>query len=196
MRRAIHVILPLLLGALLGACVSTPPTSFYALSSSMVEPPARPSPLLIAVGPVDLPRYLERPQIVSRSSDNRLKVDEFNRWGGALEEEIVRVLGDQLGRRLGTQRIYNYPSRIAAETDYRVALDIRTFDGSLGGGVVLDVTWSLIDDRSGEAVLVRQQRYPAQAASPGYEAYAAAMSDALAQLGSDIATVLAARPRP
>ena len=36
-----------------------------------------------------------------------------------IDEEIIRVLGEDLGRRLGTQRIYSYPSRIAAETDGR-----------------------------------------------------------------------------
>ena len=37
------------------------------------------------LGPIDLPRYLDRPQIVPREAGNRLIVDEFNRWGGSLE---------------------------------------------------------------------------------------------------------------
>jgi uncharacterized lipoprotein YmbA len=178
------------LAAWLAGCAGTPETRYFALGNAEVAAPARPSKLMLAVGPVDLPRYLDRPQIVSRQGDNRLAVDEFNRWGGSLEEEIVRVLGDHLGRRLGSQRVYSYPSRIAAETDYRLALDIRAFDGPIAGEVRLDVTWTLIADRSGEILMVRQGVYRASAAGPGYGPYVSAMSEALGGLGDEVAAVL------
>lgn len=178
---------------LLTGCVSVPETRYFALSGTAADGADRLSGLSLAVGPVDLPRYLDRPHIVSRSGDNRLQVDEFNRWGGALDEEIIRVLGDDLGRRLGTQRIYSYPSRITAETDYRIALDIRAFDGPLGGTVRLDVAWSLIADSSAEVLQVQHRVYEMDAQGAGYEAYVAAMSQALEGLGRDLAAQLSAR---
>ena len=178
----------------LGACATAPRASLYMLNGTEPVPAGEVSSLVLAIGPVDLPQYLDRPHIVSRLSDTRLRVDEFHRWGGALEEDISRVLALQLGGRLGTRRIYSYPSRVVADTDYRVALDIRAFDGALGGTVKLDVSWSVIDDRSSRVVKTGQARYQSTSGGPGYDAYAAALSDTVAQLGDDLAVALGDLP--
>ncbi len=191
----IIVVASLVCAALIqGACTTTPRASFYTLNAVPGEAPAAPSGLTIALGPIDLPEYLDRPQIVTREGDNRLRVDEFNRWGGSLEEEITRVLARHLGQRLGTQRVYGYPSRIAADTDYRIALDVRRFDGPLGGELLLEVAWSVIDDRSSEALATQQSVYRVVSAGADYAAYAAALSEALARLGDDLAAVVAGLP--
>jgi uncharacterized lipoprotein YmbA len=172
-------------------CATTPSASFYALSPNPVDPVARLPDLVIAIGPVDLPRYLDRPQIVSRAGGNRLDVDDFNRWGGALDEEITRVLAIELGRALATDQVFAYPSRLASSTDYRVALDIRSFDGPRDGAVELVLAWSLIADRSGEILQTAQASYKADVAGEGVEAYVQAMARALGALSRDLAERIA-----
>jgi len=179
----------------LGSCATAPRASLYTLNGTEPVPAGDLSSLVLAIGPVDLPQYLDRPHIVTRLSDTRLRVDEFHRWGGALEEDISRILALQLGGRLGTRRIYNYPSRVVAETDYRIALDIRAFDGALGGTVKLDVSWSVIDDRSSRVVKTGQARYQSTSGGTGYDAYVAALSDTVAQLGDDLAVALGNLPK-
>ena len=181
-----------LLGALTG-CATTPDARFYTLGEPASPVAAADSTLSLALGPIDLPRYLDRPQMVTRDDGNRLAVDEYNRWGGSLEEEIQRVLSAHLGSRLGTARVYTYPSRIVAVTDYRIALDVRRFDGTLGGQVALDAAWSLIDDRSGEVVEVGRGRYEAPVTAPGHAGYAGALGGLLGQLGRDLAAAVAQR---
>lgn len=176
---------------LLVACSTTPKASFYTLNEAdSVVPPDRQSRLVLAIGPIDIPQYLDRPQIVTRAGGNRLSVDEFNRWGGRLDEEISRVLAQNIGRSLGTRNIFNYPSRIAPDADYRIGLDIRGFDGALGGEVTLDVAWSLIADRSGKVMETGQTLYRSLSGGEGYDAYAAALSETLEQLGNDLAAAL------
>jgi uncharacterized lipoprotein YmbA len=194
--RIVLAILAFAAGVLPGACTTTSRASFYTLNGSQGESVERRSSLVLALGPIDLPQYLDRPQIVTRIGGNRLSVDEFNRWGGSLEQEVSRVLTQHLGRRLQTQRVYSYPSRIAADSDYRIALEIRRFDGELGGEVDLDLVWSLIADRTGEVVQTRQAEYRSATRDAGYEAYAAALSDTLAQLGDDLAGALSGLPAP
>mgnify|MGYP000004657022 CR=1 FL=1 len=75
----------LILVGLVG-CATTPSSNFFVLSAGEVPTQGSPSGIALSIGPVDLPRYLDRPQIVSREGDNRLEVDEFNRWGGALDD--------------------------------------------------------------------------------------------------------------
>ena len=99
----------------LSACLGggTKP-SFYALSSSgdagglrrWLRRPA----LGLAVGPIDFPRYLDRPELVTRDAANRLVVADAHRWGGSLRTEILRVVADDLGRLLGTSRVVMYPT--------------------------------------------------------------------------------------
>ena len=175
---------------LVAGCATTPREQFYTLGDTAPAVTGATSTLTLALGPIDLPQYLDRPQIVSRSGDNRLNVDEFHRWGGALDQEIERVLAAQLAAGLGTQRVYSYPSRIVAATDYRIALSIRGFDGALDGMVQLDVAWSLIDDRTADVLEVQRSVYDEPVASPDYAAYAAALGNLLGRLGDDLAEAL------
>lgn len=175
---------------LLAGCASTPAARFYTLNATPVQAAPKTSNLSLALGPIDLPEYLQRPQIVTRAGDNRLGVDEFNRWGGRLEEEIARVLVVHLGRRLGTDRVYSYPSRIAADTDYRVVLEFRRFDGVPGGEVVLEAAWSLVDDRNASVLETGQASYRQSVQGADYADYAAALSALLARLGDDLAGAL------
>ena len=180
----------LFLALLVAGCASTPEARFYSLGApgnGAVTGDDGPS---LAIGPVDLPQYLDRPQMVSRAGDNRLLVDEFNRWGGALDQEITAVLAEVLSRRLGTQRIYSYPSRIAPEVDYRVPLEIRRFDGELGGDVVLEAAWSLVDDRTGAVLRTRRVDYREQTTGSDYAAYVAALQRTLERLADELAAEL------
>jgi uncharacterized lipoprotein YmbA len=181
----------LILVGLVG-CATTPSSNFFVLSAGEVPTQGSPSGIALSIGPVDLPRYLDRPQIVSREGDNRLEVDEFNRWGGALDEEISRALARQLGLALGTDRVFSYPSRLATDSDYRVALDIQTFDGGRGGDVTLALVWSLIDDRTGETLRTEQAVYTTTAGDNGVESYVVALSRLLTLLGNDLAVRLRA----
>ncbi|MDJ0741647.1 MAG: PqiC family protein [Gammaproteobacteria bacterium] len=182
----------LLVSTLLAACTTTPEATFYRLGGSDATAAAALSTVSLSIGPIELPQYLDRPQIVSRDGANRLRIDEFHRWGGSLQEEIHRLLAARLGERLATQRIYRYPSRIVAQTDYRIAIDVRVFDGVLGGAVQLDVAWSLIDDRSADVLVVRRSRHVGDAAGADYAAYAAALGSLLERLADDLAAAIAA----
>ncbi|MCB1821939.1 MAG: membrane integrity-associated transporter subunit PqiC, partial [Candidatus Competibacteraceae bacterium] len=79
---------------MLAGCGSTPPTAFYTLSPLSASLPtaqtsASRSDVTIGVGPVTVPEFLDRPQIVTRTTANRLDVDEFHRWGGSLQEDFA-----------------------------------------------------------------------------------------------------------
>ena len=89
-----------LVALLVTACSSsTPKAEFYTLSSiSSTRPDATITtagqPVAIGVGPVNIPKILDRPQIVTRTGPNKLQIDEFHRWAGRLDEDFARVLAD------------------------------------------------------------------------------------------------------
>lgn len=80
------------------------------------------SELAVLVGPVRFPRYLERPQLVRRLEGGELDLDEFNRWAGSFEENVVRALSLDVANRLRSDRVVAYPSDPPFALDYRVRI--------------------------------------------------------------------------
>lgn len=180
--------------SLLSACVTgtTPTQTFYTLSSaSAVDAPSPVrSTTALAVGPVDFPDYLDRPQIITRAGGQRLTMDEFHRWAGSLQEDTTRVLVQNLSEQLQTDQVFIYPNRLAIRPTHRVALNVRQFDGELNGEVVLDVAWSLLEGHSNRILDNGQRRYRVNVSRADYDAYVSALSAALTALSRDIANAV------
>jgi uncharacterized protein len=194
------VTVALLLPTLVG-CGSSSPTRLYVLSAD-AEKSGTASGIAIGLGPLTLPKYLDRPQIVTRIASNSLSQGDFDQWGGDLNDNITRVLAINLANLLGTDRVSLYPWRDPAAVGYQITLDITQFEQDANGGAALDVFWSLIDPSSGKILLMRRSTYQengAPGASGGsgdtgraeaHGAAAAAMSRDLAALSRDIATAI------
>jgi uncharacterized lipoprotein YmbA len=194
--------LALTMTLMVGACATTsPPVEFYALSP--MPPPAQPNParaeIAIGIGPFELPEFLDRPQIVSRTGPNRLEVAEFYRWGGSLEGDFLRVLGENLGSLLGTDRIVVYPTEAPFPLDYRITGDVLRFEPSMAGTAALEARWALVDDRSGRVLAVRGAAIERSAGGADYASQVAALSAALAafaeQIAAEVRRVVMAAPR-
>ena len=191
-----------------GGCSNTPPTRFYVLSAMADRAAAVPGKgTAIGIGPVTLPQYLNRPQIVTRSGGNQLAVAEFDQWGGDLNDNVSRVLAANLSSLLETDRVSLYPWKDEAPIDYQVTIDVVSFERGADGSSVLSAYWSVVDPRSGKAKLMRRSSYrdaggpaaPGTAGSTGtsqgggahpYGAVVAAMSRNLETLSRDIASAI------
>ncbi|WP_456373761.1 PqiC family protein [Thiolapillus sp.] len=185
------IIVFLLLPVLLGACASqSPPANFYVLTP-LSQPGNRQLPgKLIGVGPVNLADYLDRNQLVSRSGEVSLKLDEFNRWAGGLDGNITRVVAENLSRLLGISGVLAYPWSSAVDLDYQIILDISRFDIAEGNRVILDVQWQLFDQEKRKLVSVQRKRFEIQAKEPTRASSVLAQSEALARLAEALAQSL------
>jgi len=187
-----------LLALVLSACLGGgAKPSFYALSSasdSTSAPLAAKPELGLAVGPIEFPRYLDRPELVTRDGANQLVVADAHLWGGSLRNEILRVVADDLGRLLGTSRVVTYPTEPRFKADYRVLLDIREFERTAGGDVVLRVRWTIATAPGGAAVIVAESGIAQTVASSSWDDIVAAQSAALAALTRQLAERIAALP--
>lgn len=177
---------------------------FYTLSGASGPAPETPvatRPTLgLVVGPIDFPRYLDRPEIVTRNGAHELVVADAHRWGGSLRTDILRTVADDLGSLLGTARVAMYPFEPSFKADYRVLLDIREFESTAGGAVVLRVRWTVVAmkasvvTKDGTAVAVEESRIEQTPASASIADIVAAESAALAQVTHQIAERLATLP--
>lgn len=183
----------------LGCLGTSTPASFYTIPPNAVADAPRDgristSDVALQVGPLSLPRFLDRPQIVTRPAENpeQLHVSELHRWAGSLATETQRVLADDLASRLGTHRVVLHPATPPFALDYRVAVDINRMDGELNGTLTLDARWIVMRGERGEALAVDRSRFTENVAPGSYDGLVTAHGRALSRLGEAIATRIVA----
>ena len=174
---------------IIAGCAS-PHSRFYTLNVGKSLGNVRPSTgyrLLVALGPVQIPDYLDRPQIVIRTGRNELTFSEFDRWAGSLKDNIAQVLSEDLTRLLSRNGVSVSPWEWGAASDYRVSVDIRRIDIMTDGYVLLDCQWSIIGKDGIKILLTRQSSAKESVSAPTYPARISSMSKALKKVSRDIA---------
>ena len=142
--------------------------------------------LCIGIGPVQLPQYVNRPQIVTRISQNELEVDEFARWGEPLKDNFSRVLAENISVLLSTDHVNVYPWSRTTHIDYQVIIDVTQFYGTLGGDVLMRVRWTLLGDDGKKMLLRKNSSLSIRSDASTYEALVSAQSRMLADLSNEI----------
>ena len=185
--------------ALAGCIGSSRPSRFYTLEPLQVRDGqgTTTTDASLAVGPIELPDYVDRPQIVTRTGTSELVIAEFDRWGGSLENQISDSLVATLQSRLATRQVAVFPWRSNAPsraTPYRLAVSVSRFDGVLGQSVVLQARWTLTSLNGGkeESLAVNEAVVTEQIAGSDYEAFVAAMQRALLRFGQQMGDSIAA----
>src|SRR4029453_16827174 len=185
----------------LSGCLGrTPPTHFYlvpSLTGGDTAPPvsADQRDLTLAVGPVTVPPYLDRSQIVTRTSRAKLTLADFDQWAAPLGDTTARVLSEDLALLIPTERVVLYPWPRNIDPDYQIMVEVLQFERGPGSQVVLVARWSLLD-RDGKELALRTSRINLTAGGTDYEATATAMGRALEVLAQDMATTLRSMGQP
>ena len=195
MNNTLNLLAVILLGVMLSGCIGgeTRPSNFYYLSATEADQSAniaRTGGVSLRLGPFTFPEYLSRPNIITRSTDNLMVVDEFDRWAGSLEDDFHRVLGTNLGSLLKTGSISVYPADSRLHAKYEIQGEINAFDGALGEKVILDVRWYVLDPDSDKAYVSKQSVIVEPVNGEGYSALVLAQSQALGKLSREIADEL------
>jgi uncharacterized lipoprotein YmbA len=184
--------------ALSGGCTfGSAPVHFYMLAQSPPSAPMAPAAAVgrgptIGIGPVTLPRYLERINIVTRG-DTEMQVSEYDRWAEPLHSSVPRLLASDLSTILGTERIVMYPWSVETTIDRQVVVDVLRFEGTIAGDVVLDARWRVLGPARQELVLQHSVVREA-AGADGYPAVVAAMRRAFGVLSHEIGEAIKRLP--
>jgi uncharacterized lipoprotein YmbA len=181
MNRIIISLFPILM---LLSCSGSAPT-FYTLSATGTSPSG--GGVGIGVGPVILAEYLNRQNLMLKTSKNQIEASENHLWAGDLRHSVSRVISVNLGRELNTGNVRSYPWTRDSEIDYQVSMDIRDFVAAHDGHAHLEASWrifSLPDRRllSSETFVGKEP-----IANASFESMVAAQSKLLARLSKAIA---------
>jgi uncharacterized lipoprotein YmbA len=192
-KESVLFVLILLMGAMVG-CSRTAPARFYILSDmtrAEIKAPARHEApcLTLGIGPVEMPEYLDRPQIVTQVSENQLQLGDFDQWAEPLGKTVMRTLADNLASLLCVEEFVFYPGEWSG-TDYQVAVTVTRFHGLTGGVVSLSAQWQVKEGGSGRVVARNRTSIRKAVEGDGYPALVAAHSSALASLSREIAEAI------
>ncbi len=184
-------IIALAAAALALAACSTPET-YYNLSADGPVP-GNASGFSLGVGPIVLPDYIDRGELVFQSEDHRFEVPYERRWAGSLRETATRVLGTNLARRLGTGNLHLYPWEPGTPLRYQVRVEVRQFHAVSAGDAILECAWRVEDSQSGKTVVRQAGNFTEPVRGDGYEAVVGAESRLLSQLAAAIAATFPKR---
>lgn len=180
-----------LLALVLAACGTTHKYRYYTLASVPSVPDSTAAnagtvPPVLGIGPVTIPDYLDRPQIVRRTSRNELVLSENSRWAGSLANDSVRVLEENLNSMLSKDGIAVVSWRRGVPNDYRVAVQVSRFDAMAGGTVVLKAQWVIYGKNGKEVLLIRESDIRELVLSSGEDSVVEAMGRVLTGLSQEI----------
>ncbi len=177
---------------IVAGCGTSPPSKFYALNAvktqqSAAQATSAARSVLLSVGPIRIPDYLDRPQIVTHTAQNELTINEFERWGGSLREDIDRVVTEDLSALLASEDVAVVSWRSTGPGGYKLPIALNRFDAVLGGSVQLKATWGVSSVDGMKIIFMSESAISQPVNGTSYSAIVAAMSQALGTMSQEIA---------
>ncbi len=127
---------------LVAACGSSPPVRYFALSTmDSVQRQDPDDAVTLGLGPLRMPEYLNRSQIVTRGGGSELEIDEFSRWAEPLTLALHRVVSTDVDNMMDGVIVIAFPweAVVRNEVDYRLLVEVTRFDADRSGRVILNV---------------------------------------------------------
>lgn len=187
MLRPAPIVTACVVAAFVAGCAS-PPSHFYTLNKTTALGTTA-STLSVLVGPVSIPAIVDLPQIVVSTGPNQVTLNEFERWASPLQNNISRVVAENLVAALGTPDVSLFQQSLNAGADYRVAMEVQSFESAPGDAATLNAVWIVRRTKDGKAQIGRTTVREATA-DKTYDALAAAHSRALGRMSQDIADAI------
>ena len=163
------------------------PTQYFVLTSNEHAAPASTTPVVLGVDHVQIPEYLQRPELVTRSASNQLKIAEYDEWGEPLKDGFSRTLRHDLENELGAGHVVAAPFDPASRPHLVVDVEVRRFELVAGQGAVLEASWTIRDGKSGTTLATHDARALKSVSGDDPRATVAALSGAVAELAGEVA---------
>ncbi|MFH1889167.1 MAG: PqiC family protein [Candidatus Omnitrophota bacterium] len=155
--------------------------------------------IIIGVGPVRIPEYLNRPQIVTQDKNRMLKFSEFDRWGEPLDLALTRLIATNFTVMITGGNIEIYPWNLVIPVTYQVVADIVQLESELNKDLFIALQWSIFDVQNTKMLLTKRSEFSKPINPHNYAGMVQALSDVCVSLSSEMArevATLAAEPKP
>jgi uncharacterized lipoprotein YmbA len=187
-------IVAILFFLIIAGCIGgqSAPTQFYMMDP---VPPTSTHPAValggpvvwVSLDPVEVPEYLNRPQIVTHLDRAEYHLDEFNRWLEPLRDNLTRVIAENLTGMLVTEGIDVLSMSRSVETDFSLSIQILRLDGKRGQSMVLIARWSLFDRTGNVLVLTKRSVIQEKVGDDSYQSFVTVQTRMIESLSREIA---------
>ena len=193
--RLLVVVVSGTLWVVLSGCTSSPSSRFYILNplpttSPETKPSADDKCLSLGIGPIKIPDYLDRPQIVTRVAQDEIALAEFDRWAQNLQNSLTQVLAKNLSVLLCTNTIQLFPWGGGIPVDYRIEMEVLRLDGNLGGNVSLEAWWTVLSGDRKKILFTKRSNFTEAVGGKDYKSLVGAQSRAVGALSREIAEAI------
>lgn len=178
-----------------------PDTSHFFMLAPLADTSGQPAGseplqnLVLGLGPIKLPPYLDRNEIALRLSPTQVTYSETDRWAEPLNVTMSRVLLQDLSSLLGTNLIVRYPWSNAAKVDYQIEIELEQFEATKAGEAQLRARFGIIQGGTRTPLVVREASFNRPGATDT-GASVTALSALLGDLSQEIASALRQLPKP
>lgn len=185
------------LGLLQAGCVfvsNSPSPRFYMAHSIAKDRVLKkfdfPTGVFIGVGPVRVPEYIDRPQMVTQGKDGLLNIAQFERWAEPLDSAVIRLIVENLILMLEGANPLKFPWDFTIPVKYQVDVDVIQMDSDLEENLTLTVRWNIFDVNTRQILFSKRSQLVQAITSHNYFGLSEAFSAAIASLSSEIAEQL------
>jgi len=165
-------------------------TRNYVLTEQTTSPAGGGAEITLGVGPIAMPRYLDRAEIVTRVPPNTIRMSPLDRWAEPLRDNFARVLATDLEAATGSQNVILFPWYGNPSIDYRVTIDVEQFERRSDGVAVLVARWQMREGTGGAAVRSARSAHEVPIDGENTAQAVEALSRAVALLAEDIARAI------
>ncbi len=146
---------------------------------------------IIGVGPIRVPEYLDRPQIVTQDKNNLTHFAQFDRWAEPIDTALTRVIDENLSAMLVNADVMKFSWSIFIPVKYQVAADIIQLENNLEGNLRMVVQWNVFDLDKKELVFTKRSEITQPIQPPDYFGLSEALSQACIKLSYEMAAEVA-----
>ncbi len=143
----------------------------------------------LGIGPVSIPKLLDRRQVITRISNTEIKVNSFSYWAEPLSHNIPRVLSENLSQLLAGYQVRAYPW-VGSLPDYQIRITVLQFDSPLKGEAILSAKWEVIESKQKEVILQKQSTFKKSLTVSEVDAMIPVLSQLIADFSKEIATAI------
>ncbi|NJA04896.1 membrane integrity-associated transporter subunit PqiC [Methylococcaceae bacterium WWC4] len=183
------LVLTVFAGLALYGCAGEP-IRFYLLTAESGAEAVAPLPAgsVVGLGPIRLPAYLDRPQLVVEVGPHEYQLEEHQRWAERLDDNITRELMQSLAHRLGVAQVLRFPWPQRQSVDYQVSADLLALHQTAAGVSRMAVQWQF---KKAEQAWQGRRFECEEPAGGDAESIVAAQSRCLSRFAAEIALALA-----
>lgn len=179
---------------LLAACSPpTPPPNLFVLNPVAPPPPGDRAAIglpEVLVAQAQVPEYLDRAQLVERTTANELKLVEADQWAERLSINMARVVAQNLSAMVPADANVAQAARSSLPFDYEVVLSLNSFELDQNGAAVLTGRWSVTNADGTKELAAASVSLREPPSRPGIAAAVEAMNANLGAVSRDIAAAI------